>query len=435
MSDSDGWGLLGPEFLRSLRRTRTLGLGASVRQFNDLAVPGLGGVWYGKQLLLSTLGIIVAEQARAQGINVQNIEVANAIEALACWIAYESNDWAHDSRMRGSTKLRGRNQDDFRFERARQRNFYVTQPMRMSTVQALYALGFVESYSLRFNAFSSSDAGKSFVETACQDYHPYKRTVVQHLSLWVSNKETGAITDALRNALSPLIPLSSESVSLLYERLLRGGNETNSDKQRRSDILKWVDDVRVSRPAKLTWDNKPHAINNDHWDDLKAGSLFFNVREKALVVLDTLEMHIGNKSSGRSHNIHLRTPSELESPIHDLNNAAKAFLDTNHTNQEANAFCQECDVDDATQIIRSLVDRDGHVLRLIGEEVKPGPAFRGTVHLQNDAESEVDEAPEMVKMPFPQGISYRVHNLFLLNADMHGELSQYINQNETDANP
>jgi hypothetical protein len=45
------WGLLGPEVLGSQRRMRTLGLGTVVRKFNDLAVPGMGGVWFGKQLL------------------------------------------------------------------------------------------------------------------------------------------------------------------------------------------------------------------------------------------------------------------------------------------------------------------------------------------------------------------------------------------------
>lgn len=45
----------------SERRTRTLSLGATVRAFNDLAVPGLGGVWFGKQLLLATLGVAIAE--------------------------------------------------------------------------------------------------------------------------------------------------------------------------------------------------------------------------------------------------------------------------------------------------------------------------------------------------------------------------------------
>ena len=44
------WGLLGPKALGNERRTRTLGLVVAVCAFNDLAVPGLGGVWFGKQL-------------------------------------------------------------------------------------------------------------------------------------------------------------------------------------------------------------------------------------------------------------------------------------------------------------------------------------------------------------------------------------------------
>lgn len=154
---ADRWGLLGPELLPNARRTRTLGLGASVRAFNDLAVPGLGGVWYGKQLLLATLGVAVAEAARDRGAKVQNIEVANAIEALACWLAFNKTGWSRDARLRGNTKLHGK--DDLSFRRVRQRSFYVTQPMRMATVQALPALGFVDSDSARFKAFRCSDAG------------------------------------------------------------------------------------------------------------------------------------------------------------------------------------------------------------------------------------------------------------------------------------
>ena len=161
------WGLLGPEFLPNTRRNRTLGLGASVRRFNDLAVPGLGGVWYGKQLLLATLGVAVAEAARSQGVKVQNIEVANAIEALACWLAFKSNGSSSDSRLRGNTKLQGK--DNFSFRRVRQRNFYVTQPMRMATVQALPALGFVESDSARFNAFCCAEGGSNFIEQATRN--------------------------------------------------------------------------------------------------------------------------------------------------------------------------------------------------------------------------------------------------------------------------
>ena len=62
------WGLLGPEKLGGERRTRTLGLGVTVRAFNDLAVPGLGGdglgsnssspLWASRSLSVRTAPVI-----------------------------------------------------------------------------------------------------------------------------------------------------------------------------------------------------------------------------------------------------------------------------------------------------------------------------------------------------------------------------------------
>src|SRR5687767_12463538 len=120
------WGLLGPEQLAGSRRTRALGLGAAVRKFNQLAVPGLGGVWFAKQLFLATLGVIVAERLRLTSRNVKTMEIANAIEALACWCAFQSNGWQRDTRLRGVQKLAGKT--DLTLAKLRQPRFYVTQP-------------------------------------------------------------------------------------------------------------------------------------------------------------------------------------------------------------------------------------------------------------------------------------------------------------------
>jgi hypothetical protein len=79
-----------------------------VRQFNQLAVPGLGGVWFAKQIFLATLGVRLADRLRSTSANVKAIEIANAVEALACWCAFSSNRWASDSRLRGRQKLAGR---------------------------------------------------------------------------------------------------------------------------------------------------------------------------------------------------------------------------------------------------------------------------------------------------------------------------------------
>lgn len=420
------WGLLGPEFLPNVRRTRTLGLGASVRHFNDLAVPGLGGVWYGKQLLLATLGVAVAEDARSRGAKIQNIEMANAIEALACWLAFRSNRWRSDARLRGNAKLQDK--DDFSYRRVRQRNFYVTQPMRMATAQALPALGFVESDSARFNAFRCSDEGRSFIEMASGGYRPYNRGVIDHLTWWAQMKDDRVDTDALRQVLTPLNRLSDEAIPLLRERLIQGGNESFEDKKRRCNALTWVEALRRDRIARLTWTERPQEIFEDHWHDLQAGALFFEAREAAIATLDAAEAHIGSQGAGQFLSLKDQVPDSLAQPLEKLKFAAIRYLELKHADEEANKFCRECVNTDPSSILRTLVDRDGHVLRLVGDEIKPGPAFRGSITEVN-ANDEDQETPKAGGIPLPEGISYRMRNLFLLNLDMHGELGEWLNRN------
>lgn len=418
------WGLLGPEFLPNARRTRTLGLGASVRHFNDLAVPGLGGVWYGKQLLLATLGVAVAEDARSNGAKVQNIEMANAIEALACWLAFKSNGWSSDSRLRGKAKLQGK--DDFSFQRVCQRNFYVTQPMRMATVQALPSLGFIETDSARFNAFRCKEAGRDFIEQATGGNRPSNRTVIDHLSGWAQKKGARVDTDALREALSPLVPLSKDAIPLLRDRLIQIGNERREDTKRRSNALAWVDALWKGGIAKPTSDQRPQEICADHWHDLQAGALFFEAREAAIATLDAAEAYIGNQSAGQFLSLKKQVPEPLNHSLEKLQSAAKKYLAFKCVDEDANTFCRECEGSEPVSILRALVYRDGHVLRLVGDEIKPGPAFRGSI-TQVSADDEDQETPQAGGIPLPEGISYRVRNLYLLNLDMHGELGGWLN--------
>lgn len=433
------WGLLGPELLTTTRRTRTLGLGAAVRHFNDLAVPGLGGVWYGKQLLLATLGVAVAEEARSSGAKVNNIEVANAIEAVACYLSFERNDWLSDARLRGNTKLRGI--EDLSFQKVRQKNFYVTQPMRMATAQALPSLGFVESESVRFNAFRCTSEGREILNQAMKDYRPHNRDVITHLVKWVLGKHSDLLSDGLFNALSPLIPLTKmpeDATKLLRERLIQGGNELEQDKQRRVNVLKWVESLRKNRPDRLKCAQRPQEISEDHWHDLQAGALFFKAREAAIATLDAAEAHIGNQGAGQFLSLKHQVPDSLAQPIKNLKFAAGQYLEhvsesSPDKDRDAKAFCNECIRYEDSVILRNLVNRDGHVLRLIGDEIKPGAAFRGSI-TEVSANDEDQETPKAGGIPLPEGISYRVRNLYLLNLDMHGELNEWLKKSNDEGN-
>ncbi len=419
------WGLLGPEKLASERRVRTLGVGAAVRTFNDLAVPGMGNVFFGKQLFLATLGVAVAERLREDGIRAQNIETANAVEALACWLAFQNNDWASDPRLRGVTKMRHRNKAPL-FTEARKRSFYVTQPMRMSTVQPLPGLGFVNSDSERFNAFSIAKLGQGFVEAVCEHFGTsyYTKNVLEHLVDWALGKALGR-GDTLTKAISPVEPLPQKFRELLRSIIVRGDDGKTC---RRKAILDWVERICSSGSTGDSWSTKPNELDGEHWRDLEAGAKFFETREAAIGLLDEVECHIGNMDSPKL-DLQSAVPSQIRERCERLARIAREFLDLNHDpspDQQPVAFCREC-LDD-TSVIANLVQRDGRVLRLSSHTVVPGPAFRGTVADEAEMDEETSPDESVNEDDLPPYISRRVGNMLLLSHDLHGKLDDYLKQ-------
>jgi hypothetical protein len=72
------WDLVQPEELPPSRRRRTLEPPAVIRDFNELAVPGLGALRFIKQAALAVLDVRVARDTL--GHHRGNTEFANAIE-------------------------------------------------------------------------------------------------------------------------------------------------------------------------------------------------------------------------------------------------------------------------------------------------------------------------------------------------------------------
>ena len=424
---SVAWGLLGPETLANERRTRTLGLGATVRSFNDLAVPGLGGVWFGKQLLLATLGVAIAERARNSGHRAQNIEVANAVEALACWLALDFSGWKRDPRLRGALKLSGKK--DLSFATVSKRSFYVTQPMRQATVQPLRALGVVESSGERFNAFRCTKHGEAFIDAAWAAFKPHKRSVLDHLVMWARGVHSDVNTSSeLRRALSPLEPMSESAREFLRERIVQG---TGTEASRRRKALEWVEALR-DKTQQIEWDAKPAMMDELHWRDLRAGALFFAARDAAIALLDQIESHIGI-AADRRMSLDAQLPGTVVEKLISLREHAQTFLDENYDpspGRDATRFCRDCTEQVNVFLLEKLLLREGHVLQQRGRDILPGVAFRGIqVSPPGAARSpEEDGAEDELAqfIPLPEGISHRVRNLFLLNLDLRNELGNWL---------
>jgi hypothetical protein len=420
------WGLLGPEHLAGSRRTRTLGLGAAVRRFNQLAVPGLGGVWFAKQLFLATLGVVVAERLRQVSRNVKTLEVANAVEALACWGAFQSNGWQRDARLRGVQKLAGKT--DLTFAKLCQPRFYVTQPMRMATVEALVDLGFVHPGSQRFNSFRCTDSGRDLVEAATSEYRPYNTTVEDYLVRLATEPAPITVTRPLQLALSPIEPLAPIACDLIRSRLCEGTG-INRDAARRKNGLAWVSSIDPSKPT--SWETQPPIIDTDHWSDLRLGALFFLVRDAAIDVLNEIETAIGRTDARTIASTAAAEIPAVQKQLRELHGAAQRFLDE-HTDPTdgniASAFCKDCTAADPALIIRSLVTRDSRVLQLRGSDILPGSAFVGRPQVDDTDEDAVGPGAENVgRIPVPEGISPRMQNLYLLELDLNNRLGTFLN--------
>jgi len=429
------WGLLGPEKLGSERRTRTLELGSAVRTYNDLAFPGLGGVWFGKQLFLATLGVVVAEQVRNSGKPANNIEITNAIEALACWLALDSNGWQPDPRLRGARKLKPRSKNDLSFAKFRRRNFYVTAPMRQVTIQPLIEFGLIDSAGERFNSFRSNSIGSEFVDLVCRKLRPHRRSVVDHLVYWVNGEQGKAKTPTLHEALSPLLPLPRNACDFLRQRIVRGGDE---DAQRRQNSFAWANQIKESESVSPGWNDKPPKLDERHWSDLKAGAKFFLARDAAIVLLDQIELEIGN-SSQQKLNLDEQMSVKIIAACHELRQVAQAFIDHGHdpsADISATRFSRECIADSDVQVIENLLMREGRVLRQSGRNVVPGTAFRGILSgstgMARSDEEDGEEVENDLSSLFPAGISNRVGRMFLLNRDLDREMDSWLNPSESE---
>jgi hypothetical protein len=417
------WGILGPGRIESVRRVRTLQLAATTRDFNERAVPGLGGVWFGRQLFLATLGLRVAERATARGSRAGKIAVANAIEALACWLAIKGGLRAGERRVRGTTLLAGK--ADLSFRSVSRPGFYVSQPMRMGTVNALPALGFVDAAGSRFSAFSCNADGDAFIGAVAEGCRPYGRELVEHLAMWVCGETDQVSTDAMCRALAPVRRLPPRARELLHTRLEQGAaGEAAAERTRRGDALCWVRARRRGAPA-VAWDVRPAEITQaDHWGDLHAGALFFIARDAALAVLDALELEIATPE--RRVAIGGALPRPVQAGLATLRDAAAAFLRTGHPAEEAQRFCTECIALSGAEVLGHLLDRDGRILRRLGDQACPGPAFRGGVRETDDESPAPAAAPPPDDPAWPAGISQRIHNLWWLGLDLDGLMDSWL---------
>ncbi len=304
------------------------------------------------------------------------------------------------------------------------------QAMFQATVQPLRALGLVESRGERFNAFSCTHVGQDFIEAVCADFHPYNRSVLDHLVGWAKGIHDKVDSSSeLTKALSPLELMSKSAREFLRERIVQG---TGTEASRRRKALDWIERLRNKPRQQIAWDAKPAMLDESHWHDLHAGALFFTARDAAIALLDQIESHIANEAE-QQMSLDKLLPEGVVDKMGSLREHAQAFVDNEHDpspGKEATMFCRECTEQADASLLEKLLAREGRVLQLRGRDILPGVAFRGVQVSQPARSPEEDGAEAEVEQtaPLPEGISHRVRNLFLLNLDLCAELNHWLGE-------
>ena len=437
------WGLLSNEKVPSSRRRLTLGLSGAVRAYNEAAVPGLGGLWFVRQAALAVLGIRVAEKAPSVG---SKIAVANAVEALACFVAFEDTGWMSDPRTRGIQKLqrqaeRGRGSD---FATLSRPSAYVSQPMRMGTVQALPALGLVEGGG-RFNTFRTTPAAHELIDAVYGRSRQRIGHATDQLVQWAKGERDGpspAIRDVLDPTRSP-----GEAGSLMREALHRGRSE------RRAAVLRWVTEIdrgSLGHNPHVDWKRRPVALDAEHWSDIRAGALLLHARYEAIQVLFEIEQHLAASSQRRLPLEEvLATTHPVAGKVEDWKRAAQAYRTHVETNgpgryggaSEGMEFAHEAALKPRVALT-ALVHRERHLLRIDGDDIVGTGAFdradRAAVEGPNGPSESEDETgadevsadEQAANVPhddvFPQGISPRIRQMRRLALDIDGRLDELL---------
>ncbi|WP_418024075.1 hypothetical protein ACNKFW_05600 [Paracoccus sp. TD-10] len=431
--------MLAPENVKPSRRRLTLGLGRAVMLYNEAAVPGLGGMWFIRQAALALLGIRVAEESPHAG---SKIEVANAIEALACWIGYQDRGWSRgDWRLRGPRKLkslhdRGMEQT---FRRLKSPSSYVTQPMRMGCVEALPGLGLVDASGSRFNSFSVNVRGQQLIDAVFGERGRGQRYLPDYLRDWVLD-EPVKFTGSLRGKLNPTADAGDDARMVMREALAFPG----AGAERRRSALAWMRRIDAGDDFGATpytdWGNQPAEIEDNHWKDLRAGAALLQTRDAAISVLANIEQELVAHSR---LDLTRKLPEGVATSMEVWRKEAQRFLalDGHGPNEAAAAareFCTEA-LQSNVHAIMMLVSREDHMLRVTGSVVVPTAAWRTDAALpvsdaaqagsdiEPDAEGIEDSAPKRAERDvLPPSISPRIIYLRRLSLDLEGRLGRFI---------
>ena len=391
------WFIPEMEEFETQRALLNLNLNKAIRYYRELIVPGIGGVWFVRQLSWAAAGIKLAEEIH----NFRPVKIANAIEAMACKLA-----WRQDRNQEGLRGKRAFNRysDAWSFKELSQPKFYVRIPFRSSTVRALSSLGLTEGS--RFNSMELTKNGSCLAEAFLSQKRG--KSIRKAITDWIGGDEIRNIVDGLwRDA-------TSEEKQITLDRLMTNTNDSLAKSERRACLIKAFGNYKKEDVPDL--DSVKKHLQPDQVIEIKTAQAFDALLKtgrdliyECAEIIDKENIRIIGKLADK-----------LDKMLKKLRSAANIFHEcankSKKQHQDAANFTNEIlsiDLDNDEELLRKVITRDGVILKSAaeGNKIEKGPLFSRRKEMDEGAGNEKQE--EFAGME-ESSTEYKVRQLFEL---------------------
>ena len=394
--------------------------------FRELVVPGLGRIWFVRQLSWPLAALALHEELASHGSNTPKpTAICHGIEALACKLQYAANpDQATRSRRILGSRAFGRdeNLEVWTFQQLHQRRNYVQNTHRQAATRAINVergLGFARGS--RFDLLELEEVGRDLAN-AFLDQHVGQggTTLRKWLVGWLrGEKKLPASRDSFRRVLSPEHPTQEER-ERVRARLLDADTQNRKEaKEKRQRLARAVGraadmpDIERAVVVRLREDGYREQANQ-----VIAARAFGAVLDRARDAIASLTCKV-EPARGGVKLATLTTDPGINRAFKDLRSATKNYVDKANTaavnEPTSRAFADAMAAADDGEAIRLMVRRAGEVLGLADGSVIRGALFRAVD--ATDEDGDLEDGAASIE-PDRTGRTFRIANFHALLRDV-----------------
>lgn len=328
-------------------------------------MPGIGGVWFSRQLSWASAGIELSKE-----LALKPAKVANSIEALACKMEWRKGKDSYEKRGR-----RAFARDDgghiWSFNDLSDKTHYVQVTYRQSTVRALSNLKL--TVGTRFNTMELTERGHDLAKAFLD-----QKKIYSALCDWL-NGEDIARTQTITEGLASAWPTDEEK-TLIRNILSADSSDGRGDPHRRYSIIEAFGRNTVNMPdldvIKQNLLQSPAGNLQEEVNNIDTSLAFDAMLECGRAVIYTCANLIADKASPSL--LKLTQDRNLDKVLDALKKAANNFQQSpGKKHPAALKFMEEILSPSASEAerMKTVIQRDRNILDVSGEKVLEGHLF------------------------------------------------------------